>query len=167
MIFPLAAPPGACHGSRQLPDALDPREGIPIRLRGLDIIARPELIGEPDRVERLLARIIEANPAAGRFVRIPRDADGRFDRGALETAIRHGFRIVRRELDPDDQSAPAGMNTGAARKVAIGADVQGAVAQEKTWRTWRRVPSLNSASPRVPQCPDGQVAVRKLRGLPR
>lgn len=68
---------------------------VPIRLRGRDIVARPELVSDPEEVQLLLARIAAGNPGARRFIAIPRDAQGRFDDGLLATAIRHGLRIVR------------------------------------------------------------------------
>jgi hypothetical protein len=81
---------------------------VPIRLRGRRITARAELVSEPKRVEELLERMISANPAVQRFVRIPRDGDGRLDRDALDLAIRHGFRIVRWHLAPGDLPASGG-----------------------------------------------------------
>jgi len=75
---------------------------VPIRLLGRDITARPEVIGDANEVEALLDVMVKANPTVQRFVRIPRDQDGRLDRDALTTAIAHGFRIVRWHLDPAD-----------------------------------------------------------------
>ena len=82
-----------------------------IRLRGRDVLARPEVITNPDDVEQLLGVMIEANPMAGRFVRVPREPDGRFDREKLEAALRYGFRIIRWHVEeagaPDSSpSAP-------------------------------------------------------------
>jgi hypothetical protein len=76
-----------------------------IRLGGHDVLARPELIGDADEIERLLGVITAANPMAGRFVAIPKGADGRLDRASLDAAVRYGFRIVRWHLD--DTRAPA------------------------------------------------------------
>lgn len=77
------------------------REGDPVRLRlrGRDVDARPELVGDAAGVARLLEVIAAANPTAERFVGVRRGPDGRFDRAALENAVRHGFRIVRWHLD--------------------------------------------------------------------
>ncbi len=83
--------PGGGRWTRNLPEG----QPVRIRLRGRDVTARPELVADPDEVERLLAVMAEANPALQRFVRIPRDADGRLDRAALAAAIEHGFRVVR------------------------------------------------------------------------
>lgn len=76
------------------------RDGAPvrIRLRGRDLTARPELVGDPGPVEELLARMARANPALRRFVPIPSGPDGRLDPAALDAAIRYGFRIVRWHL---------------------------------------------------------------------
>jgi hypothetical protein len=80
---------------------LNLRDGQPVRvrLRGRDVFARPELVEAIDEVDRLLSVILAANPSAGSFVRIPKDADGRLDRDGLQTAIQYGFRIVRWHLD--------------------------------------------------------------------
>jgi len=66
-----------------------------LKLRGRDVLARPEIVREPDDVERLLAVMEAGNPMASRFVAIPKGPDGRLDRARLEAALRYGFRIVR------------------------------------------------------------------------
>ncbi len=71
---------------------------VHIRLRGRDVVAQPELVKDPDEIERLLAVMTAANPGANAFVGIPKGADGRLNRGRLETAIDNGFRIVRWHL---------------------------------------------------------------------
>ena len=75
---------------------------VPVRLRvrGKDLSAAPELIGEPGEVERLLGVLLTGNPRAAAFIGIPRDADGHFDRAGIERAVRYGFRIVRWHLRP-------------------------------------------------------------------
>lgn len=80
---------------------LNLRRGRPerIRLQGRDVLARPELVRDPDEVERLLAVIVAGNPRARSFVGISRGPDGRLDRAELEAAIRHGFVVVRWHLD--------------------------------------------------------------------
>jgi deazaflavin-dependent oxidoreductase (nitroreductase family) len=77
------------------------RDGQPvrIRLRGRDVLARPELIKDPDEIERLLAVMAAANSSVNTFVGIPKGPDGRLDRDRLETAVRYGFRIVRWHLE--------------------------------------------------------------------
>jgi hypothetical protein len=71
---------------------------VRIRLRGWDVLARPELIQDPDEIERLLAVMTAANPGVRAFIGIPTGPDGRLDRARLETAISYGFRIVRWHL---------------------------------------------------------------------
>jgi len=66
-----------------------------IRLRGRDIHATPQIIANIDEIDRLLGVIANSNPTALRFVGIPRDPDGHFDRARLATAVHHGFRIIR------------------------------------------------------------------------
>ncbi len=78
---------------------------VPIRVRGRDIVARPELVSDPEEVQLLLSRIAAINPGARRFIAIPADANGRFDDARLQTAIRHGFRIVRWHPEPSGQRA--------------------------------------------------------------
>jgi hypothetical protein len=77
-----------------------------IRLRGRDVLARPQIVGDAGEIERLLAVMTAANPMAGRFVAIPKGPDGRLDPARLDAAIRYGFRIIRWHLD--DTQAPAG-----------------------------------------------------------
>src|SRR5215468_5786160 len=86
-------------------------EGRPVRLRlrGREVAARPEFISEAAEVDRLFGVIARQNPAAARFVPIPRDADGHFQPQALDLAIRHGFRIVRWHLS---ERPPAGQAPG-------------------------------------------------------
>jgi hypothetical protein len=71
---------------------------VQIRLRGHDVIARPELIKDPDEIERLLAVMTAANPGVSAFFPMPKGPDGRLDRSRLESAIGYGFRIVRWDL---------------------------------------------------------------------
>jgi hypothetical protein len=80
-------------------------EGEPthVRLRGRDISLCPELVRDPAEVDRLLRVMSTTNPMVGRFVPIPKGADGHYDLARLELAIRHGFRIVR--WSPDDSAA--------------------------------------------------------------
>lgn len=75
------------------------REGEPvtIRLRGRDVVARPEFVREPDKVERLLRRMMSANPRLASFIPfLGRDAQ--IHRAQLEEAVGHGFVIVRWRL---------------------------------------------------------------------
>ena len=74
---------------------------VKIRLRGRDVFARPEIVKDPDEIERLIGIMSAANPTVGAFVGIPKGPDGRLDRGRLETAVRYGFRIVRWHLEKE------------------------------------------------------------------
>jgi hypothetical protein len=72
-------------------------EGEPthVRFRGRDISLLPELVRDPTAVGQLLAVMSATYPMISRFVPIPKDADGGYDRDRLELAVQHGFRIVR------------------------------------------------------------------------
>jgi hypothetical protein len=87
---------------------LNLQEGRPerIRLRGRDVLARPELVRDLDEIERLLGVMTAANPRVSTFVAIPTGPDGRLDRARLETAVKYGFRIVRWHLDEPEASVP-------------------------------------------------------------
>ncbi len=76
------------------------RDGQPvkIRLRGHDVLARPELVRDLDEIEQLLGIMAAAYPTVGAFVGVPKGPDGRFDRARLEYAVRNGFRVVRWHL---------------------------------------------------------------------
>lgn len=83
---------------------------ITIRFRGRDVFARPEFIRDPDEVERLLRRMVSANPRVASFV-LGRNLE--IDRGKVEAAVRRGFVIVRWHLDqtvgrPPEWSASEG-----------------------------------------------------------
>jgi hypothetical protein len=86
---------------------LNLQEGRPerIRLRGHDVLARPELVSDLDEVERLLGVMTAANPRVRSFVAIPTGPDGRLDHGRLQTAVNYGFRVVRWHLDQPQASA--------------------------------------------------------------
>jgi F420H(2)-dependent quinone reductase len=79
---------------------------VRIRLRGREVLARPELIRDTDEIERLLAVMAAANPSVNAFIGIPTGPDGRLDRGRLETAVRYGFRIVRWHLGEGGHIGP-------------------------------------------------------------
>jgi hypothetical protein len=83
---------------------LSERKPVRIRLRGRDVMARPEIIADPAEVERLLGVMTASSPVAGRFVAIPKDSDGRLDTERLSAALKYGFRIIRWHLD--DASSP-------------------------------------------------------------
>lgn len=67
---------------------------ISVRLRGRDVLAIPELVGDPVEVERLLGRMMSLNPRLASFVPFI-EKDREIDTGRLRAAIDHGFRIVR------------------------------------------------------------------------
>jgi hypothetical protein len=77
--------------------------GTPVRLvlRGKTVTARPDLLTDPEEVQRAFAVIVRENPRAAGFIPIPRDPDGRLDAATLATAISHGFSIVRWHLGQD------------------------------------------------------------------
>jgi deazaflavin-dependent oxidoreductase (nitroreductase family) len=79
---------------------LNLREDQPIRvrLRGRDVLARPEFIADAEEVERLLRRMREVNPRVTSFVPV-RGPDGEIDRGKVEAAVDHGFRVIRWRFD--------------------------------------------------------------------
>jgi hypothetical protein len=80
---------------------------VRIRLRGRDIVARPELVSDVGEIEQLLEIMVAANPRVTTFVGISRGPDGRLDRARLETAARYGFRIVRWHLAEPDEAVDA------------------------------------------------------------
>ncbi len=71
---------------------------VSIRLRGHDILALPELVADPNEVERLLKVMSKVNPTLQRFVRIPKNENGDLDPQSLAAAIDHGFLVVRWHL---------------------------------------------------------------------
>ena len=68
---------------------------VSVRLAGRHVQLRPELVRDPDEVQRLLDVMARHNPAIKRFVPLPRTPDGRIAPDALQAAIEHGFCIVR------------------------------------------------------------------------
>jgi deazaflavin-dependent oxidoreductase (nitroreductase family) len=77
---------------------LDPDHPVRIRLGGRVMVVRPDLVADLDEVDQLLMIMAAANPAAMRFIPIPRREDGHSDREALARAVNNGFRIVRWHL---------------------------------------------------------------------
>ena len=82
------------------------QEGQPVRmrLRARWVHATPALVSDPDEMERLLAAMITAYPGLHTFLGIRKSSDGRLDRGRLQTAVQHGFRVVRWQLETSDPS---------------------------------------------------------------
>jgi len=79
---------------------LNLRQGQPvrIRLRGRDVLGRPEFVRDAGEVERLLLTMQAANARVAAFVPAF-GPDGRLDRPGLEAAVRHGFTLIRWRLD--------------------------------------------------------------------
>jgi hypothetical protein len=74
-----------------------------VRVRGRDILLAHELVRDPLEVDRLLGIMSAKNPSVQRFTPIPKQADGHYDRERLDSAIQHGFGIVR--WSPHDAAA--------------------------------------------------------------
>jgi deazaflavin-dependent oxidoreductase (nitroreductase family) len=74
---------------------LQPGRPVAVRLRGADRVADPELILDPDEIERLLPRMYAGNSRVESFVGVPIGPNGKPDRPRLEQAIGEGFAIVR------------------------------------------------------------------------
>jgi hypothetical protein len=77
---------------------LDDGEPIQVRLGGRDVVARPEFVRDVDEVDRLLQLMMAHNSRLSSFVPFV-ERDGRIDRNKLETALSHGFCIVRWHID--------------------------------------------------------------------
>ncbi|MGW5237622.1 nitroreductase/quinone reductase family protein [Monashia sp. NPDC004114] len=75
--------------------SLEAGEPVRLRIRGRDVMARPELITDPEEIQRQIRAIEAGNPRAGGFIPIPREADGSLEAAPLQAAIDHGFCIVR------------------------------------------------------------------------
>jgi hypothetical protein len=80
---------------------LNLREGEPVtvRLRGTKVHLGPEFVRDPDEVERLLRLMMAKNRRLASFVPFV-GADGHIDRHSLDTALSHGFCIVRWHREP-------------------------------------------------------------------
>src|SRR5215212_747134 len=85
-------------GGGRWTDNLEDGGPVPVRLRGRDVVARPDLVRDPDEVDRLLRRMYERSSSVARFIPFM-EPDGTIDRTKLETALRFGFRVVRWHLD--------------------------------------------------------------------
>jgi len=66
-----------------------------VRIRGRDIYLRPELVRDPEEVDRLLGVMSAKNRMVERFSGLHKEPDGHYDRKRLDLMIRHGFCIVR------------------------------------------------------------------------
>jgi hypothetical protein len=65
------------------------RDGQPvrIRLRGRDVLAQPELIKDPDEIERLLAVMAAANPTVSAFCRHPKGPKASWTRSSRDRGV--------------------------------------------------------------------------------
>lgn len=114
---------------------LNLEEGRPVRIRlkGRDVLARPEIVDDEAEVERLLGVMAAANPMAGRFVAIPKGPDGRYDRVRLGQALAYGFRIIRWHLGsgdmPTTEQAPGQASEQTSQQTADRAAAQAAPAR--------------------------------------
>jgi deazaflavin-dependent oxidoreductase (nitroreductase family) len=82
---------------------LRPGEPVTVRLRGRDVVARPDLVRDPGEVDGLLRRMLAVNPRLARFVPFV-ERDGTTDGEKLATALGHGFCVVRWHLAPGQPS---------------------------------------------------------------
>jgi hypothetical protein len=127
---------------------LNLQQGQPqrIRLRGRDVLARPELVSDIDEIERLLGVMTAANPRVSSFVAIPKGPDGRLDRARLETAVKHGFRVVRWHLDEPEESVPPAAAKQAAAKSKDPTTTEGAGEERSRDRGLRAAQALRDGS---------------------
>ena len=85
-------------GGGRWTDNLRDGEPVPVRLRGRDVVARPDLVRDPDEADRLLRRMFERSRSVARFIPFM-EPDGTIDRSKLETALNFGFCVVRWRVD--------------------------------------------------------------------
>jgi hypothetical protein len=69
-------------------------EAIRVRLRGRDVLARPELVRDPTDVEALLRKMMTINPRLASFVPFI-GRGGEIAPDKLRAAIEYGFCVVR------------------------------------------------------------------------
>ena len=86
--------PGGGNWKRNLRDG----EAVRVRLAGRERQASPELVREPNEIERLLRKMVAANPRLTSFVPFV-GRDGAIDRTELEAAATRAFCIVRWHLN--------------------------------------------------------------------
>jgi deazaflavin-dependent oxidoreductase (nitroreductase family) len=89
--------PGGGNWKRNLRNG----EPVNLRLRGRDVVARPELVRDADEAERLLRLMVARSPRLASFVPFVW-RNGTFDLSELKTALDHGFAIFRWRLDSQD-----------------------------------------------------------------
>lgn len=81
-----------------------PGECVRARLRGRDVLARPELIRDLDQIEQLLRRMQSVNPRITSFVPVG-GSGGEIDRQRVQTAVNFGFALIRWHFDCPPRSA--------------------------------------------------------------
>ncbi len=79
---------------------LDDSVPIRVRLRGHDVLARPEFVRDAGEVDRLLRFMMAHNSRLSSFVPFV-EPDGQIDRAKLQTALSHGFCIVRWHVEDE------------------------------------------------------------------
>ena len=77
------------------------------RLNGEDVLLRPELVRDPDEVERLLGVMSSKNKMTERFSGLHKGADGHYDRDRLNLMLQHGFCIIRWRREESSTSPAA------------------------------------------------------------
>jgi hypothetical protein len=77
---------------------LTPGECVRARLRGREVLLRPELIRDVDQIELLLRRMQSVNPRITSFVPVG-GSGGEIDRTRVETAANYGFALIRWHFD--------------------------------------------------------------------
>jgi hypothetical protein len=84
-------------------------EGRPerVRLNGDEVFLRPELVRDPEEVDRLLGVMSSKNKMTERFTGLHKDAGGHYDRDRLDLMLKHGFCIVRWRPDESSAKVPA------------------------------------------------------------
>jgi deazaflavin-dependent oxidoreductase (nitroreductase family) len=94
--------PGGGRWTRNLTED----KAVELRINGRPVVARPELVRDPDDVTSLLGRMLAANPRLASFVPFV-EPDGRIDRDELVAAISYGFCVVRWHLEDVSDGRPA------------------------------------------------------------
>ena len=88
--------PGGGRWVRNLTDG----RPVEIELRGKKLLAVPELVSDPDELERTLRSFSAANPFAARFIPLLNGGESaKPDPEALRAAVGYGFRMVRWRLE--------------------------------------------------------------------
>lgn len=65
---------------------------------------RPDIVAEPEQVNRLLGVMHAANPRVDSFIRLPRRLQGDYEPVVVQKAIERGFRVIRWHTDESGDS---------------------------------------------------------------